>query len=50
MKNDAYESLDNRTLATLNDAAYKAIRKTGNQKRLDERAMKNKEMFDKLDL
>ena len=50
MKKDAYENLDNMTLATLNDAAYKAIRKTGNQKRLDERAMRNKEMFDKLDL
>ena len=30
MKKDAYEHLDNPTLAMLNDAAYKAIRKTGN--------------------
>ena len=49
-KRDAYESLDNVTLAQLNDAAYKAIRKTGNQKRLDERALKNQEMFKKLDI
>ena len=34
----------------MNDVAYRAIRKTGNQKKLDERAMKNKEMFEKLDI
>ena len=38
MKRDAYERLDNATLAQLNDTAYRAIRKTGNKKRLDERA------------
>ena len=49
-KKDAYENLDNRTLAELNDVAYRAIRRSGNQKRLDERALKNEEMFKKLDV
>ena len=36
-------------LAQLNDLAYKAVR-SGKQKKLDERAIKNEEMFKKLDI
>ena len=36
-------------IAQLNDVAYKAIRKTGVQKKLDERAIKNDTAFKKLD-
>ena len=36
-------------IAQLNDVAYKAIRKTGVQKKLDERAIKNDDFFKKLD-
>ena len=50
MKRDVYERLDNATLAQLNDTAYRAIRKAGNKKRLDERAQKNEEMFKKLEV
>ena len=50
MKKDAYANLDNVTLAQLNDVAYRAIRKTGNRKKLDERAQKNEEMYKKLDI
>ena len=48
-KRDVQERLDNFTLAQLNDLAYKAVR-SGKQKKLDERAIKNEEMFKKLDL
>lgn len=33
--------MSNAMIAQLNDCAYKAIRKQGVQKKLDERAMKN---------
>jgi predicted transcriptional regulator len=33
--------IDNTQIATLNDLAYKAVQKKGNQKKLDERALKN---------
>ena len=36
-------------LAQLNDVAYKAVR-SGKQKKLDERAIKNEEMFKKLEI
>jgi hypothetical protein len=43
------ECLDNRMtnlqIAQLNDCAYKAIRKAGVQKKLDERAIKNEAYF-----
>lgn len=32
-------------IAQLNDCAYKAIRKVGVQKKLDERALKNESFF-----
>ena len=48
MAQDSYEKLDNLLLAQLNDLAYKAIRKTGVRKRLDERTIKNEEFFKKL--
>lgn len=48
MAQDSYEKLDNLLLAQLNDLAYKAIRKTGIRKRLDERTIKNEEFFKKL--
>ena len=50
MKNDVHERIDNVLIAQLNDCAYKAIRKRGIQKKLDERAIKNDEAFKKLDL
>lgn len=37
--------LGNATIAQLNDCAYKAIRKQGQQKKLDERAIKNEQLF-----
>ena len=49
MKNDVYDHIDNTLLARLNDVAYRAIRKTGHQKKLDERAVKNEEVYKKLD-
>ena len=49
MSKDTQESIDNLLIAQLNDVAYKAIRKTGVQKKLDERAIKNDEFFKKLD-
>ena len=44
MKKDKHEFINNALLAQLNDVAYRAIRKTGLQKRLDERALKNETM------
>ena len=44
MKKDKHEFINNALLAELNDVAYRAIRKTGLQKRLDERALKNETM------
>ena len=41
MRKDKNEYINNALLAQLNDVAYRAIRKTGIQKRLDERALKN---------
>ena len=39
MGQDTQDSISNLLIAQLNDVAYKAIRKTGVQKRLDERAI-----------
>ena len=44
MKKDKHEYINNALLAQLNDVAYRAIRKAGLQKRLDERALKNESM------
>ena len=44
MKKDKHEYINNALLAQLNDVAYRAIRKAGLQKRLDERALKNETM------
>lgn len=41
--------ISNVAIAQLNDVAYKAIRKRGQQKKLDERAVKNEGLFKKLD-
>lgn len=49
MASDKSAMLDNVLIAQLNDVAYKAIRKTGVQKKLDERAIKNEDFFKKLD-
>lgn len=38
-------NLSNEMIAQLNDCAYKAIRKQGIQKKLDERALKNEQKF-----
>ena len=50
MHNDHSANISNVLVAQLNDVAYKAIRKTGVQKRLDERAIKNADFYKKLDL
>lgn len=50
MSQDSKDTIDNLLIAQLNDVAYKAIRKTGIRKRLDERTIKNEEFFKKLDL
>ena len=44
MKQDKREYFNNALLAQLNDVAYKAIRKAGLQKRLDQRAIKNEQL------
>ena len=49
MGQDTQAEISNLLVAQLNDVAYKAIRKTGVQKRLDERAIKNNEFFKKND-
>ena len=49
MGQDTQSSISNLLIAQLNDVAYKAIRKAGVQKRLDERAIKNNEFFKKND-
>ena len=49
MGSDTQENIDNLLIAQLNDVAYKAIRKVGVQKKLDERAIKNDTTFKKLD-
>ena len=50
MKKDKHDFINNALLAQLNDVAYRAIRKTGLQKRLDERALKNETMNKTLQL
>ena len=44
MRHDKHEFFNNALLAQLNDVAYKAIRKAGLQKRLDQRAIKNEQL------
>jgi hypothetical protein len=41
--------ISNVQLAQLNDMAYRAVQKRGLNKKLDERALKNKEFYAKLD-
>lgn len=41
--------ISNAQIAQLNDLAYKAVRKRGLQKKLDERAVKNEAFYKKLD-
>ena len=48
MSQDTSERIDNLLIAQLNHVAYKAIRK-GVQKKLDERAIKNEDLYKKLD-
>lgn len=45
MASDTREKIDNLVIAQLNDVAYKAVRKQGVQKKLDERAVKNDVAF-----
>lgn len=45
---DSGRKIDNASIAKLNDLAFKGI-KQGTQKRLDERAIKNQEFFQKLE-
>lgn len=49
VEKDTREQLDNVALAELNDLAYKAFRKQGNQRALDKRAIKNVEFQNQLD-
>ena len=41
MSRDTQAQMDNLLIAQLNDVAYKAVKKTGMQKKLDERSIKN---------
>ena len=45
MAKDSQGALNNLMIAQLNDLAYRAIRKTGFNKKLDERTIKNKGFF-----
>ena len=45
MSRDSAQNMDNLLIAQLNDVAYKAIKKTGMQKKLDERAVKNEKVM-----
>ena len=45
----ANSTISNEMVAQLNDMAYKAIRKGGVSKKLDERAIKNEAYFKKID-
>lgn len=45
LRNASNSFLNNAIIAQLNDVAYKAIRKRGVQKKLDERAIKNETSF-----
>jgi len=49
LRNAADKAITNAMIAQLNDVAYKAIRKTGVQKKLDERAIKNEALYKKLE-
>lgn len=49
MRADTQSNISNVLIAQLNDVAYKAIRKKGVQKKLDERAIKNEGLYKKLD-
>lgn len=49
MRADTASNISNVLIAQLNDVAYKAIRKKGVQKKLDERAIKNDVLYKKLD-
>lgn len=49
MRADTQSSISNVLIAQLNDVAYKAIRKRGVQKKLDERAIKNEALYKKLE-
>ena len=50
MSRDTQAQLDNLLIAQLNDVAFKAIKKTGMQKKLDERAIKNEKLLQQLEL
>ena len=41
MSRDTQAQMDNLLIAQLNDVAYKAVKKSGMQKKLDERSIKN---------
>ena len=49
MAEDTEDQISNLLIAQLNDVAYRAIRKRGVQKKLDERTIKNNEFFKKND-
>lgn len=49
MSRDTQAQMDNLLIAQLNDVAFKAIKKTGMQKKLDERAIKSQKLFQQLE-
>eukprot|EP00347_Sterkiella_histriomuscorum_P012111 403369855 len=49
MLRNATGRINNAQIAQLNDLAYRAVRKRGLQKKLDERAVKNEQFYKKLD-
>ena len=42
--------IDNEMIAALNDMAYRGVRNQGLQKKLDERALKNREFYKELEI
>ena len=49
MSRDTQAKMDNLLIAQLNDLAYKAVKKTGMQKKLDERSIKNEKLLKQME-
>ena len=49
MSRDSASQMNNLLVAQLNDVAYKAIKKSGLRKKLDERAVKSEKLFQSME-
>ena len=49
MSRDSANQMNNLLIAQLNDVAYKAIKKSGMQKKMDERAIKSEKLFQNME-